>query len=194
MAGSPNIVSGIMKRSFASILAALGMGASAQDAPPQAAVMAELRAKALAVTPADIGLASSEYAGAVWGVLMETGVKEGMVYTLVVLADGSTSLYFSNGGGVIGAGEHAPVRAAGMALLREASQKSMEALPTATTPLPAVGQVVFYFLSSGGTLKYTAAEKELGEGKNPFSNLFYAGHAVIAQVRKSEEARSRSAK
>jgi len=183
-----------MKRIFASILAGLGIGASAQEAPPQAAAMAELRAKALAVKPADIGLASSEYASNVWGVLMETGVKEGMVYTLVVLADGSTSLYFSNGGGVIGAGEHASVRAAGIALLREASQRRLEALPTAATPLPALGEVVFYLLSSGGTLKHTAAEKELGEGKNPFSNLFYAGHAVIAQVRKSEEVRFRSAK
>jgi hypothetical protein len=176
-----------MKRIFTSVLAALGIGTSAEGSPPQAGVMAELRAKALAVKPADLGLASSEYANAVWGVLMETGAKEGAAYTLVVLADGSTSLYFSTGGGIIGAGEYASVRAAGVTLIREASQMRTEAAPTATTPLPATGQVVFYLLSGGGTLRYSAPEQELGEGKNPFSNLFYSAHAVITEVRKYEE-------
>jgi hypothetical protein len=40
-----------------------------------------------------------------WAILMETGLADAC-YTLVAVADGSASLYFSNGGGIIGGGEH----------------------------------------------------------------------------------------
>src|SRR6185503_9039174 len=43
-----------------------------------------------------------------YGILMETGY-ETAVATLVCFVTGDTSLYFSNGGGVIGAGKHANV-------------------------------------------------------------------------------------
>jgi hypothetical protein len=45
---------------------------------------------------------------------------DGDVYSLVVVADGSTSLYFSNGGGFIGAGQHATVRKASTQFLQQA--------------------------------------------------------------------------
>ncbi|MBL4575724.1 MAG: hypothetical protein JKY51_06460 [Opitutaceae bacterium] len=45
----------------------------------------------------------------VWAVMMETGFPES-AYTLIASADGSASIYFSNGGGIIGAGEHENVR------------------------------------------------------------------------------------
>ena len=38
----------------------------------------------------------------VWGVLMELGLEQG-VATMVAFADGTVSLYFSGGGGIIGA-------------------------------------------------------------------------------------------
>jgi hypothetical protein len=149
--------------------------------------MSELRARALSAKPADLGLSQTEYAATIWGVLMETGLPDGAAYTLVVLADGSTSLYFSTGGGVIGAGAHARVRAASTALLHEASQVRASARSTTSTPLPKPGQVVFYLLAANGTLAYGAAEESLGAGKDQFSPLFFAGHAVIAEVRKSEQ-------
>ena len=45
-----------------------------------------------------------------WLVVMETGVPGGS-YTVVSLHDGTTSIYFSNGGGIIGAGQHPDVAA-----------------------------------------------------------------------------------
>ena len=149
--------------------------------------MSELRARALSAKPAELGLAQTEYASTVWGVLMETGLPDGAAYTLVVLADGSTSLYFSTGGGVIGAGAHASVREASTALLREANQVHASARSTTNTPLPKPGQVVFYLLAPNGTLAYGAPEESLGAGKDQFSSLFFAGHAVITEVRKSEQ-------
>jgi hypothetical protein len=80
-----------------------------------------LRQHALTVSAADLGLGPTADRPQVWGVVMETGYPEA-VATLVVLGEETTSLYFSNGGGVIGAGEHAAVRAAGEILLASAEQ------------------------------------------------------------------------
>ena len=182
-----------MNRFLASFLALLGIGASAQGPKPNpAVVMAELRAKALSVRPNDIGLAPSQYQNGVWGVLMETGLENGAVYSLVIIADGTTSLYFSTGGGVIGAGEHSTVRAASTDMLHLASRLRSDTKPTVGTPLPGPSQVVFYLLADKGTLTYSATEKELAEGKHHFSSLFFAGQNVISEVRKAEESLHRS--
>ena len=69
-----------------------------------------LREQALTVDPVALRLEPTPTRPHVWGILMETGYPEG-VATLVALGDGTTSLYFGNGGGVIGAGEHDRVRA-----------------------------------------------------------------------------------
>ena len=67
-----------------------------------------LRRQVLDLTPDQLGIASDT---PVIALLMETGYPEA-VATLVGVIDGSTSLYFSNGGGVIGAGAHPEVAAA----------------------------------------------------------------------------------
>ena len=115
---------------------------------------------------------------------METGYPQA-VATLVVFADGTTSLYFSNGGGIIGAGAHASVRAAGAQLLAVAEQHLATLEKTAATPLPAVGQVRFYVRTFDGTLTAEAKEQDLGARRHALSGLFLAGHAVIAAVRQS---------
>ena len=181
-----------MKRLLLSLLAVLGLGTSSQTLPQSAnppAVAADMRARALAVKLADLGLSASSYPNAVWGVLMETGLPRGGAYSLVVFADGTTSLYFSTGGGIIGAGEHPSVRQAAGAMLSEANRLRNETKPTEATPLPSPGQVVFYLLSSAGALTASGAEAALGSGKERLSPLFFAGHNVITEVRKTQEAR-----
>ncbi len=76
------------------------------DSSPQQ-MYAELRTQVLRLTPADLGDDARE--APVLALVMETGYPEG-VATLVCVVDGSTNLYFSNGGGVIGAGERREVR------------------------------------------------------------------------------------
>ena len=121
---------------------------------------------------------------------METGFEGGTSYSLVVLADGSISLYFSTGGGVIGAGGHPSVHRAGDAMLTVAARLQVLASPTASTALPKTGQVNFYLLTSKGTLLYAAPEQELGDGNDKFSELFYAGQNVITGVRETETSKS----
>lgn len=119
---------------------------------------------------------------------METGYPQG-VATLVALADGTTSLYFSNGGGVIGAGEQARVRAAAAVLISAAEGRLAEFVLANETPLPDVGRVRLYVRTFGSTLTAEAAEQDLAYGRHALSPVFHAGHAVIATVREAGELR-----
>jgi len=142
--------------------------------------------KALTLKPAEIGISRERYPEDVWGILMEFGVEKACV-TLVVVADGSTSLYFSSGGGVIGAGQHDSVRQASTALLARANRTKSRARPAQDYPLPTRGQVIFYFLSYDGVLKDSAPEVELLENRDELSALFHSGHEVISAIRETQQ-------
>jgi hypothetical protein len=141
--------------------------------------LAEMREKILRGSAQDFGVTPRRK---LWGVLMELGMERGAA-TLVALADGTTSLYLSTGGGVIGAGEHASVRAATLRLCDSAAGMA-GAVPAAHSfDLPDHGRVRFYFLTTSGVRTAEAAESQLAEGKHSLSPLFRLGHDVIAEVR-----------
>jgi hypothetical protein len=75
-----------------------------------------LRRTILDLDPAESGLDRFTAGRTVWGALMEMGYPNGAA-TLVSLADGTTSLYTSTGGGTIGGGFHAQVAAATQSFL-----------------------------------------------------------------------------
>jgi hypothetical protein len=101
------------------------------------------------------------------------------------LAAVTTSLYFSNGGGVIGAGEHNAVRAAAEHLLSSAEEHLDGFTAVAAMPLPPLGQVRFYIRTFNGTLSAEANEDDLGEGRHKLSPVFHAAHPVSSAVRES---------
>lgn len=183
-----------MQRLILLVLGALAIGGSmsANETSLNSNVMPEMRARVFAVKPEQIGINRNNFPQQVWGVLMETGFKDGGAYSLVVLADGTTSVYFSTGGGVIGAGQHEQVRKASMNLLAVANHYLSSAKAVTSHPLPGAGQVTFYFLSYGGVFSYSASEESLGKGKDKLSKLFIAGHQVISEVRKLEQNRQKS--
>jgi hypothetical protein len=115
---------------------------------------------------------------------METGYPEA-VAILVVLGDGTSSLYFSNGGGIIGAGGHARVRTVSDQVLSTAEAHMTEFTKAEATPFPAVGRVRFYVRTFEGTVTAEASEDDLGEERHSLSPLFHSGHAVIAAMRES---------
>jgi hypothetical protein len=151
------------------------------DAPLDPVKMtAMLREGVLAIGPEDIGLTSGD-CPRVWGAMMELG-DAGVVVSLVVLADGSVSIYLTDGGGVIGCGLHPDVRVAAAKMLHSAEQVVAQCVPTDLYPMPNEHQVCFYLLTSQGVLRGTADRAELDEGAVALAELYYAGHGVIGMV------------
>jgi hypothetical protein len=153
-----------------------------------AEVYAGLRRQILTVNPADVGLTSTQALPRVWGAMIEIGPGHGSV-TLVALADGTTSLYTSAGGGIIGAGEHSRIAAATRALLAVVEQHLAQMPVRVDTTPPAAGRVVLRALTYEGHRTVEAAEDDLGHGGHAMSPVFYAVHDVLTELRLLEEAR-----
>jgi hypothetical protein len=147
---------------------------------------AELRARLLRGTASQF---SVQPVAGVWGVLMETGYPEAAA-TLVALGDGTASLYFSSGGGVIGGGPHPSINAAARRLVEIAGRHVSELSPTTEFPLPGNGDVRFYVLATTGVLQGGAREESLGEGSHSLSEVFFAGHEVITGLREVTQERN----
>jgi hypothetical protein len=148
---------------------------------PPAEVYVDLRQQLLRLTPDQ--LRDGAFADApILALLMETGYPEA-VATLVAVVDGTSSLYFSNGGGFIGAGTHAAVADASRRWLETGREFLSELSVTSDPPLPPEGMTQFVAVTRDGLRAVVAVEKELGEGRHGLSPLFYAGQDVITQIR-----------
>ena len=149
----------------------------------RAAVSRDLREHIFASMPGELGIAPGAGHERVWAVLMEIGYPEA-VASLIAVADGTSSLYFSNGGGIIGAGQHDSVRAPAMRFVQLVDTHVSQLAVADEHPLPNVGCVRFYARTFTDVRTAEAAEQDLGEGRHPLSQLFFAGHAVISAIRK----------
>ena len=104
--------------------------------------------------------------------------------TLVSVIDGSTSIYLSSGGGVIGGGAHKKVVDVSSVFIKESEKyldlmkKDMEHI------LPQQGHVSFYIVTIDGVYKYEGKEEEMTNGKDKFSKLFMNAQNVITELRK----------
>lgn len=145
-------------------------------------IYSALRTQALTGSRTTFSLDPSPTDAPVWGVLMEIGYPEGMA-TLLSMSDGSASLYFSGGGGVIGGIGHENVRRAATAFVRLANVHRSSMNTTKTFPLPRAGRTIFYALTDSGVFTAEADENALGEEQHTLSHLFYGGQDVITELR-----------
>jgi hypothetical protein len=150
----------------------------------------QLRDRIFHLEPARLGLAPTTDAPHVWGVLMETGYVVGTA-TLVSLVDGTTSLYYSTGGGLIGSGDYAPVATASKELVVQAENHLLHMESAYEFPLPAVGQVRLACFTYSGIYFAEAPEVTLKSGDHPLSPLFVLAHKTIDQLRLSVEKKLR---
>ena len=111
-----------------------------------------LRHQALSTPRTELGIPAPPPEAPAWGILMETGYRGGTTATLFALSDGTTSLYLSSGGGVIGGHAQEDVRQANAALIETANQYRQHLKPSESFPLPATGQTIFYVLTDSGVL------------------------------------------
>jgi hypothetical protein len=147
---------------------------------PPAAVYVGLRQQVLKLTPEQLG--DELVDGPILALLMETGYLEA-VATLVAGVDGTTSLSFRNGGGVLGAAEHDAVAEASRRWLETGREFLPELSELDDASLPDERMTQFVAVTSAGLRGAVAPEEELGEGRPALSPLFYAAHDVIGQIR-----------
>lgn len=142
-----------------------------------------LRARALTANAGELGVESAP--NQTFLAVMDLAYPEAIV-SLVCISSGDASLYFSNGGGVIGGGEHQSVRTAAIAFLRESESNIAQMTAPSGIKYPSVGNVIFYVR----TPETLVASNELSEAvlaaeNSPLSRLFFAAQNVIAHLRET---------
>lgn len=130
-----------------------------------------------------------EVPGEVRGLLLDMAAPNGIA-TLVALADGTVSLYLSNGGGVLGLGKHPVSKQLVREILTSAPQylSFAESVPTAELPQPMYTR--FHFLTLNGTKVYEAREEDLGYNRDPLSPFFHHIHKLMNVARIAMQAQA----
>jgi hypothetical protein len=108
--------------------------------------------------------------------------------TLMTVADGTTSLYVSNGGGVLGGNRDEAVQRASANLLAQVNSHFEYFKTCETFPGPEPNQTVFYIITDSGVLCGDGFTGDLGYRRHPLSPVFHAGHALLTQLRLASEA------
>ena len=145
----------------------------------------DLRSEILHADPATLGLSPSG-GQPLWGAVMDMAFADGAA-SLVSLVDGTTSLYTSTGGGVIGGGAHASVVEATHTFLDVVGQHLSQIEEGTSDDLPAAGTVRFHTLGFDGRRMADAPETDLQQRTHPLWPLYYAGHEVITALRIATE-------
>jgi hypothetical protein len=139
-----------------------------------------LRGQVLQLTAEQLG---PEYADDPLLALLMEWLQGPATVSLVAVADGTTSLYFSTGGGIIGAGQHEAVAAASRTWLEAGIAHLDDLHPAAEPQLPAAGETQFVAVTPDGLRSASAIGGGLEDGRHALSPLWAAAQAVITQMR-----------
>jgi hypothetical protein len=149
-------------------------------------VFADLRSMALGLDPSQIQTPPGEpWSGAAVAV-MELAVDRAIA-SIVAVADGSVSMYVSSGGGVIGAGEHAAVRAEAQRFRTVVADSRGMLVRTAEFPLPRAGEVRFHARIGEDRFTGAAPEALLRTGRHVLAPLYAAGQDLLTEIRLASE-------
>lgn len=143
------------------------------------------RKLAMTVTAEDLELAEEPPFRTV---MMESSSEDG-VLTLISSADGSCSVYFSNGGGVIAACDKSPAARSAALKFRQTVEKNLKLLkPVKEYPRPNSGSTVLYANTAKGFLKLDPT-KEISKAEDEYmTSVAEAGQALILEIHKVSEA------
>jgi hypothetical protein len=145
----------------------------------------EMRDLFFSVDPKELNI-EKEYENQIYAVIMETGYKD-VALSLRCFADGTISIYYTSGGGMIGIGEHVDARKAGLSLVEESKKNFKKFELVKEFPLPKDGQTIFYLLTSDGVYSFIEKENTLGNNQSELSPFFYKAQDVITQARLIDE-------
>lgn len=160
--------------------------ANPRSQPPEQ-VYEGLRTGALGVTEAVVGKAPPQHPN-VLGAVVDIP-SEGGVASVVALADGTTSMYTSTGGGTIGAGARDAVARATHALLAKL-EESIDLFPVdERVDLPAADMVQITLVTPTGRRRANVPAAAFWGGEpSTVVELIAAIHEVISAIRDTEPA------
>ncbi|SHI56574.1 hypothetical protein SAMN02745181_0400 [Rubritalea squalenifaciens DSM 18772] len=139
----------------------------------------DLREMALSLTSEDMAELGYQ---PVLAVIMELSMAQG-VASIVSTADGSASLYLSNGRLTLGLGEHEKVRHAGKEFQAVAFIALQHCQPSNSCPLPQPGYTSFHIITPEGKFTYTAPESAFTQKRDTLSPLYLFGQQLLTQMR-----------
>jgi hypothetical protein len=154
-------------------------------------VYRSMRTQVMRVRPEQLGARLLPEAPSLLGFVTDipVGAAPGAMATVVCMADGTTSIYLSSGGGFIGAGFHEPVRNATKEALRVAAARSSELAPAPHDADIPSGVVRFSVITESGIRAAEAPLKDMMDSAHPLAPLFDAVNNVMTQVRLVSSAR-----
>lgn len=153
---------------------------------PSAPAAAAAQTGGAAPTFEQLGIPASAVKDGVYGATMEMTVGKTPV-TLVVLGEGTTSLYLGNSGEISGGGLDSSVRTASTGFLDTARKVRLRFKPsTANTPRSS-DKVLFTLMTTKGVMKSEARVATLSAGTDPLSPLYDRGQKVITELREISE-------
>lgn len=147
----------------------------------------EMRSLALSMTPDQFGLALGQEELIIFGVIVEIGFEEETV-TLCTFISGDTSVYFSNGSGIIGAGQNEHVSNLSKKVIQSAYTLAGKGYKIVNVTLPEKRDVNFVLLTNRGTEIITDHISGLMNGQSPNSIFFALTDALMTEIRSQNQA------
>jgi hypothetical protein len=104
--------------------------------------------------------------------------------TIVAYADGTASIYTSNGGGYMGGSQKYPaIREAAVKMLAAGRQAQAKMQITRQFPLPDQREIAFYVVTESGVYTARVPQDEFRKSTHPLAELYAASQEVITQYR-----------
>lgn len=117
----------------------------------------------------------------VFGMVMDYPVKNGTA-TLVSYITGETSLYVSNGSGVINGHRHTHIHDQAIRLVESSASQLPLMLATSRYPMPVAGSVRFYLLTTEGVHTAEVLMSDVEQGASSFTGLFNEANELIRDL------------
>jgi hypothetical protein len=169
-----------------------GQSSDAASGQPRevAGIYADLRDAILHLDPASVGIHQGPETPNAWGLVMDWSLDEA-VATIVSLADGTTSMYLSTGGGTIGAGEHPAAAAASVNAVRIAEGMLDGFAPVTASPVPVRGRTALTLLTFRGLRRFEDDTEAFENGSSRLAPVANAMQAVISEIRQAQASSDR---
>jgi hypothetical protein len=145
-----------------------------------------LRGQFLRANPSDFGLKPTSALPRVWGALVDMGLPNG-VASLLSIADGTTSLYTSTGGGIVGGGFHESVRVATAKLLGLIESALGQFEPRLGFELPAAGRFAFVVRTYEVDLGTEVSLADFASGTHRLAPVFVAANDVLTALHMTQD-------